>query len=289
MASSAGTLFLLLLLNLGAQVLAGVPPGFMPGRMVALERSLISDPENPSLNAEYALGLAKTGRCVQAEPHWDLGGDLAGAAHADCLREQGQARQAATLRDLEILASPRPLRHYLAQAQDLRVAGDLLGAEQAALQAAALQPQSKLVLALWIELAMDSGELDRAQTALALSQDVPGLAPSELLLAQARFLAKQGALEEAETLARQAGVRGRQPAHVVCLRTRILVEMGDAPLALMVLEQPRLDDREELCLVRARVAAYRALGEQQRAQEWEMLIWALAPQGALDTEDLSKP
>ena len=288
MASGAGTLFLLLLLGLGAQVLAAVPPGFAPGRMVVLQNLIAGGEQDASINAEYAFGLAETGRCTQAEPHWDLGADLGAAAQATCWREQGRARQAAALRDAEILASPRPFLHLLAQAQDLRVAGDLHGAERSALRATALQPQSKRMLAFWIELALDRGELDQAQTILALSDDLPGLAPSELLLARARLTASQGALEEAEVLSRQAGARGRQPARAACLRTRILVELDDAPLALMVLEQSRFDTREELCLVRARQLVHRALGEHQIAREWEMLIWALAPHGSLDTEAILK-
>lgn len=288
MATGAGTLFLLLLLSFGAQVRAAVPPGFAPGRMVLLESLIAGGEQDPRVHAEYATGLSSTGRCNQAEPHWDLGADLATGAMASCLREQGKARQAAALREAEILASARPFLLHLAQAQDLRLAGDLFEAEQAALQAASLQPQSKRMLAFWVELALDQSDLAQAEVILALSDDLPGRAPSELLLAQARFLAHQGALEEAEHVARQAGLRGRQPVRAACLRVRILVEQGDAPLALMVLEQPRFRDREELCLLRARASVHRALGEQGRAQEWEMLIWALAPQGSLDTEAIPR-
>ncbi|MFT5585987.1 MAG: hypothetical protein ACI9VR_003583 [Cognaticolwellia sp.] len=286
MATGAGPLLLLFLLSLCAQVGAAVPLGFAPGRMVALESLLLGQPHDPNLNAEYALGLSSTGRCSQAEPHWDLGADLAGTAQADCLRERGQARQAAALRELEILASNRPFLHHLAQAHDLREAGDLLAAEQAALRAAALQPQSKRLLAFWMELALDRGQLAEAQTILSLSQDLPGRSPSELLLARARFLLAQGALEEAQDLVLQVGARGRQPARAACLRVRILVGLDDAPLALSILEQPRLGSREELCLIRSRVVVHAALGEAETAKQWEKLLWALAPQGTLDTEGI---
>lgn len=288
MATRARTLFLSLLLGFGAQAWAGVPPGFAPGRMVLLERLIAGGEQDPGVHAEYATGLSSTGRCVQAEPHFDLGADLANGARANCLREQGQARQAAALREAEILASATPFLHHLGQAQDLRVAGDLLGAEQAGLKAASLQPQSKRMLAFWVELALDQGDLAQAQGILALSEALPGRAPSELLLAQARSLAHEGAWQEAEVLTRQAGGRGRQPTQAACLRVRILIEEGDAPLALMVLQQPRFDDREELCLLRAHAAVHRALGEPENALEWEMLIWALAPQGTLDTEAIPR-
>ncbi len=272
-----------------AALAAGVPPGFAPGRMVALERGLLDRPQDPLLNAEYATGLAKTGRCSAAQPHLDLGGVDAWQAKADCLRMQGQPRQAAALRPLLIVAAPRPLLHWMALAEDLRLGGDLVAAEAAADHALALQPSGKRVMAFYVELALDRGQLGQAQALLAVADFQDGRDPSELILARARTLASLGELDQAEALVLEAGSRGRQPVRAACLRTRILMAQGNPALAWAILSQPRLRDREELCLVRARVGVLRELGESDRAQSWENLGDALAMGESLDTEAIHAP
>lgn len=264
----------------------GVPPGFAPGRMVALERALDERPQDPLLNAEYATGLAKTGRCSAAQPHLDLGGVDAWPSQADCLRIQGQPRQAAALRPLLIVAAPRPLLHWMALAEDLRLSGDLVAAEAAADHALALQPSGKRVMAFYVELALDRGDVAQAQARLAVADFHEGRDPSELILARARTLASLGELGQAEFLVLEAGSRGRQPVRAACLRSRILMEQDNPALAWAILSQPRFLEREELCLVRARALSLRALGDEGGAESWESLGRRLAMGRSLDTEAL---
>ena len=175
---------------------------------------------------------------------------------------------------------------FLERSQDLRVAGDLVGAERDALSALGLQPRNKLVLALLAELALDHGDLDGAGGWLFVAAQSPGLAPSPLLLAQARHALAEGDLEGAQGFLDQARPRGRQPARTAALQARLFVLAGDPAAGLGLLSRPRFDLDQHLCLLRGRVLTLQALGAEEEAASWRALLNAQASNGSLDTESV---
>lgn len=239
-----------------------------------LRKDLADNPEDPELHATLGIVSARIGRYgeavaafsfAQGSPTYE-GQGL--SLHADALRATGDYQGAIALRRESFAAAERALRQSVVSldlADDLRYAGDLLGAEQAALYVLAEAPRMEETYALLAEIALDVGDTDEAELNLWLA-DLYGHRTSRTRVARARLQIALGDLEAAYEEVSYGRMRNRN--HLPwALQAEILRRQGFAVEGLYLLESGRLPDKDRPEMMAVRLACLASDGQIEEALE----------------------
>lgn len=234
-------------------------------------------PDDPDLQVQLGLSLTRMGAWRDAVDTFTLGGDAGPLyddgpglrAHADALREVGQPRAAAALREeaLALLTETGRLALYQGLIADYRSAGDVAAAREASQRGLSEFPDAASLMAQRATAELDAGDRAAAEAWLALADLRQPARVRQSLLLGARL-----ALEDNEPEAAQALLQ--------TLRRRNLRDLDALPL-LMAIEAAREDPRAALAVWNApawghvdhpaarcqAVLAHLALGERAEARE----------------------
>jgi predicted Zn-dependent protease len=187
-------------------------------------------------------------------------------AHACVLRELGEPERAADLRLASLLAAESETDEvtvWLETADDRLAAGDIGGAEEAALAALAIEPRSPWVHAWLADIARLDGDLDEAGFHLWLSA-LDGVAVPRAAEVQARIALAEGAVVEALSALSEARRRRSRSAPLALLQAEIYRRIGWTKDAEALLTRDRMYYGERLDYL-ATLAAVR-LDQGRRAE-----------------------
>ena len=230
-------------------------------------QQLAAQPDAPEPMLWLGIAWSSLGHAPDAIGAFRLspGGDLYEqqglAAHATALRTLGDGRAAATLRRQGLTAPLRPGAEAVVWQElvaDLRIAGALFEAEDAALQALSLYPQGVVPHILLADVALDRGDLEAARGWLWLAERQGGSPRMpRLWAARMRCALLSG---DADEIAEQRVAYGalRAPdSPEVALYAEVLRQQGEPLEALRLLTRSRmaLSEAPEILSARVRVWA----------------------------------
>lgn len=245
-----------------------------------LREALASNPDDADLHAHYAIVSARIGRFADALPSFEYG---AGAEiyeeqgiglHADALRATGRADEAAALRRAAFISAtrwPRQLSLVMDLADDLRYAGDLLGAEDAAWLLVGEAPGMEEAYALLADVALDRGDTEEAALQLWLA-DLYGTRTSRTRAARGRLQLAYGDLDEAIAEVSHGRMRGRN--HMpIAIHGEVLRRQGMPDACLARLDVGTVPDKERPEIAAVRLACLASDG--QLAEAAELRTWVM--------------
>ncbi len=209
--------------------------------------------------------------------------------HAEALAEAGRFGEAAALRRAALTpfggdgAWPD---QAAALVDDHRMMGDLIGAEDALAAGLAVWPRAPVLLAAAAEIDLDAGDREGAARWLWLAE-VDGDTSFRVRRTRARLARANGDLDLAlQILLRLAKRRPRDP-DLRALQAHVLCDQGDAPLAMLLLEQRRFEAFGHPVLHAAYGRALWLSGEADAARALSAWLTARVP-GHPDTAALAE-
>ncbi len=194
--------------------------------------------------------------------------------HADALRSVGRADEAAALRRESLEGEARPaarLRAYADLVDDLRYAGDALGAEAVVAEAMGQYPRSSVAMSLASDLALDRGDVEEAESWLALIEHFAGRVHRTLLVELRLAVMVQDHDRVDRIMGKLARTGGSDPV-ANALLAHSLCDRGEAEEALDAARAA--PGRGDVVTAAAEVRALRMLGEEAEARV--LASWLLA-------------
>ncbi len=245
-----------------------------------LRKELADNPDDPELHAYAAIASAKIGRYADALLSFEsaIGSEFYEAKgldeHATTLRVTGHVEEAVQLRREALASAPRALGQVQIAfnlADDLRAAGDLQGAEDAAYFVLSETPGLEEVYALFADIALDAGDLEEAELQLWYA-DIYGVRTARTRAARGRLQLAYGDLDAAfdEVAAGRMRTRNHLPW---AIQAEVLRRSGNPAAGLNLVESAFLPDKERPDMTAAKLACLASLGELEEAEDLRQ--WAL--------------
>ncbi len=237
-------------------------------------RALQASPDDVELHAAIGIAWSKAGYFADAAGAFKLCAgstlyeDKGLEAHADQIRAMGDGQGAAALRLQRLLDAEisdfHAMKVWMGVVDDLRMDGDLVGAEDAAYQALSLFPRSPMALAMLADVYMDAGELDEADAALWMAAQQGDTARGFITQARRELIDKDYAAAEAVL---ESARKLRTPTlRLAVMRAEVKRQQGNAHGALEILERARWQLTEHPEMLAVRIMTLTDLGYPDAAE-----------------------
>ncbi len=233
-------------------------------------------PDDPDLQVQLGLSLARMGAWRDAVDTFSLGGDSGPLyddgpglrAHADALREVGRPRAAASLREeaLQLLAESGRLALYQGLISDYRAAGDFAAAREASQRGLSEFPYAASLMAQRATVELDAGDRATAEAWLDLADLRQPAHVRQSLLLRARLALTDGQPEEAKALLQTLRKRNLRDLDALPLLMAIEAAAEDPRAALDAWNAPAWGHVDHPAARCQAVLAHLALGERAQAR-----------------------
>lgn len=216
---------------------------------------------------------SRMGWAVESIDAFDAGegarwyGSVGRILHANALRAVGRGDEAVALRrdDLRSDLEGVRLRTWVAMIDDLRAAGDPLGAEAILAEGMAETPRSTVLMSVAADLALDAGDIEGAEAWLALVQHYAGpVRRTRHVILRIAVLEQDH--EQVDTVS--AALLRVQPGDPVAIAAlaHSLIDRGDPDGAWAVLQGVEARRRGDAALLVEQARALHAFGETADAR-----------------------